>query len=198
MVTEFTYKHFCPKCEKSFKEEGRKEEAKCPECGCMTGARGFLIDEKDRYEDSMGRKVNHLSAYVLHDIYDYVIDRVKKPMRKAIVMLANRLPFQVTRRNATLPNTHRILDAEEWLFSNLKHNKTSELYMIGKERADMFHAIFKIVAYEIEHDPWIRFLVSQVFKYLVKSGWEYDERWDIHHKYWNNPEGGHANSATNN
>jgi hypothetical protein len=184
MTTELVYEYYCPRCEDKFEQDGRREEAPCPTCGTLSGARGFLIDGKGRYEDSMGRKVNSLTSYVLRDRHDFVIDFIKSPLRKHIIRIANRLPFGVTKDNASLPNTYRILDTGEWFFSQLKRNKNTELYMIGKERADMFRAIFKLVAFVIEHDPWMRFIANRVFWHLIEIGWDFDTNPQIHHKYW--------------
>ena len=104
------------------------------------------------------RKVKPLSHTMLRDMREYVIDKVKKPIKKAITILANRYP-EPTRENTLNPNTHILLDIEDKFF---QHET-----LLG--RREMFRAIFKIFIAEYEHDPYYRSRINWVIEELVEA-----------------------------
>ena len=104
------------------------------------------------------RKVKPLSHIMLRDLRGYVIDKVKKPIKKAITILANRYP-QPTKENTLNPNTHILLDIQDRFF---QHETLPE-------RKEMFRAIFKLFIAEYEHDPYYRSRINWVIEELVEA-----------------------------
>ncbi|KKL20728.1 hypothetical protein LCGC14_2452550, partial [marine sediment metagenome] len=77
---------------------------------------------------------------------DYIIDQVKKPLMKAIIVLANRYP-EPTRENCINSNSHILLDIQDEFLTYEDH----------KGRRDLFKAIFRILIGEYEHDPYYHY-----------------------------------------
>lgn len=91
----------------------------------------------------------------------YVIDKVKKPLKKAITALVKRYP-EPTRENCLHPNTHRLFDIRDKFFE----------YEDNPGRKTLFEAAFKILIAEYEHDPYYRWRFDWMLEEMWKSGWE--------------------------
>lgn len=91
----------------------------------------------------------------------YVMDKVKKPLMKAITILAKRYP-EPTRENTKAPNTKRLFDIRDKFFE----------YEDNKGRKPLFEAIWKIFIAEYEHDPYYRYRIDWALEEIAKSGWE--------------------------
>lgn len=115
----------------------------------------------------------------------YVIDKVKKPLMKAIiefskcgswlgmlialiqiVRTAKRYP-EPTRGNCRDPNVHRLLDIEDEFFEREDN----------PSRKDLFKALFRIFIAEYAHDPYYKFRVDWLKERLCKSNWEQPSSW---------------------
>ena len=108
-------------------------------------------------------KENTIRNDILQNRRGYFIDKVKAPLVKALIILANRYP-EPTKKNTQKHNTHVMLDI--W----------DEFFKYNEVKNDMFHAIKKVVADEYEHDDvyetrmtW--FLEKLVEKYLSGEWW---------------------------
>ena len=94
----------------------------------------------------------------------YVIEKVKKPLRLALVAIAKRYP-EPTKENCTHPNTQILFD----LWEKFKeHDRTSPA------RAAMFDAVFKIFICEYEHDPYYRSRFDWCLEFIKKTNWKKD------------------------
>ncbi len=104
------------------------------------------------------RKVKPLSHVMLRgNMREYVISKVKKPLMKAIVSLANRVP-EPTRDNCLNPNCFLLFDIEDKFFG-LEDNSG---------RKALFRAIFRIFIAEYEHDPYYRARINWFFEEIVE------------------------------
>lgn len=74
---------------------------------------------------------------------EYVIDKVKAPLYKAIILAAKLLPAKPTKENCHWRNTHIVMD----IFDRFLEDFTWE------NRKDLFKAARDILVSEIEHDP---------------------------------------------
>ena len=90
-----------------------------------------------------------------------MIDKIKKPLMKAITILATRYP-EPTRDHTFVPNTHRLLDIQDKFF-NHENNP-------GRDA--LFRAIWRVFIVEYEHDPYYRHRIDWVIEEIEKSGWE--------------------------
>lgn len=97
------------------------------------------------------------------DIRKYVIDKINKPLLKAIIILANRLP-PVTRDNCHIPNTQILFDIWD-IFREC-----------NRIRTDLVDAAFKILIYKHEVDPVYRFFLNMFLILAYKSNWDYSEK----------------------
>ncbi len=99
------------------------------------------------------------------DLRGYIIKRVKAPLMKVIVMVANRLP-PITRENTRFKNTHTLMGIFD-KFLELENNP-------GRE--DMFRAAFKLFLMEIEHDIYYRdrfnWFLEEIVKAILRGDWE--------------------------
>lgn len=91
----------------------------------------------------------------------YVMDKVKKPLMKAIVTLAQRYP-DPTRENCIQSNSHILFDIRDKFFE----------YERNDGRKPLFEAIFKLLIAEYEHDPYYRFRLDWVLEQIEKSDWK--------------------------
>lgn len=89
--------------------------------------------------------VQNLRTIMLKDKRQYIIDKVKAPLMKALIILARRYP-QPTKENTSHPNTHALIDV---------FNKFFEMEG-NADRIDLFMALGKVVVAEHEHDPFYR------------------------------------------
>jgi hypothetical protein len=98
----------------------------------------------------------------------FVIDVVKAPLEKAIIMAAWLIEHKVgrvTKETCVRKETHFILDLEQ------KFNK----HYINEGRKKLMHALFILLAFEIEHDShyrWIgQWLILAIIKGMAASEW---------------------------
>ena len=91
----------------------------------------------------------------------YITDKVKTPLMKAIIALANKYP-EPTRENCIQPNVHRLFDIWD-KFLEYEHNT-------GREA--LFAAAFKLLIAEYEHDPYYRFRFDWMLEEIEKSNWK--------------------------
>ena len=104
------------------------------------------------------RKVRLLSHQMLRgEMRGYIIDKVKKPLMKAITVLANRYP-EPTRDNCINPNSLLLLDIQDKFFE----------YETNFGRIGLFKAIFRIFIGEYEHDPYYRARINWFFEEIVE------------------------------
>ena len=99
------------------------------------------------------------------ELREYVIKRVKDPLRRVLVMVANRIP-EITKDNTRFKNTHTLIDIFD-KFLELQHDDG---------RKDMFRAAFKIFLMEIEHDVYYRdrfgWFVEELIKAVLRGDFE--------------------------
>lgn len=87
-----------------------------------------------------------------------MIDKIKKPLKKAIAILAMRYP-EPTKEHTLLPNTHLLIDIRDKFF---EHQVSNEM---------LFRAIWRMFIVEYEHDPYYRYRIDWVIEEICKSGW---------------------------
>lgn len=99
---------------------------------------------------------------------NYIIRKVKAPLRKAIVLAAKRLP-KPTRENTYYHNTHVLMDIFDRFFERYYH----------RPNMDMMHAARDILLAEIEHDPHYRWILNWFVRELAdevnKGNWKSNE-----------------------
>ncbi len=104
------------------------------------------------------RRVTPLSHIMLRgNMREYIIDKAKKPLMRAIVVLANRYP-EPTRDNCLNPNSHLLLDIQDKFLE----------YETNSGRIELFKAIFRIFIGEYEHDPYYRSRINWFFEEIVE------------------------------
>ena len=79
------------------------------------------------------------------EMRDFVINRVKAPLEKAIILAASLIP-EPRIENTYLPNTHRLM----------AYRDTFLKYETNQSKRKLFEASWKILIFEIEHDPYYR------------------------------------------
>lgn len=87
----------------------------------------------------------------------YIIDKVKKPLMKAIIILSKRYP-EPTRENCLNPNSHLLLDIQDEFLE----------YEANSGRRELFKALFRIVIGEYEHDPYYRSRMNWIIEEIVE------------------------------
>lgn len=95
----------------------------------------------------------------------YVIEKVKAPMLKAICILAKRYP-EPTRENCINPNTQRLLDIRDKFFKCERN--------LGRDA--LFRAIWQMFIVEYEHDPYYRQRINRVKRWMDESDWDDSEQ----------------------
>ena len=95
---------------------------------------------------------------------DFVINQVKKPLMKVIILTANRLRKvkEPTRDNCVFANTHILFDIRD-KFRELENNKNRE---------EMFEAAFTLLIAEYEHDPYYRWRFDWLIEEINAQGWK--------------------------
>lgn len=106
----------------------------------------------------------------------YVIDKIKKPLMKAIVTLAQRYP-DPTRENCRQVNSHILFDIRDKFFE----------YEGNLSRKALFDALFKLFIAEYEHDPYYRYRLDWMLEQVMGSDWQ--PRKIRNEQFWNEPEG---------
>ncbi|KKN72892.1 hypothetical protein LCGC14_0405960 [marine sediment metagenome] len=101
-----------------------------------------------------------VSWWMLFHKRQYVIDKIKKPLMKAIVTLAMRYP-EATKDHTLLPKTHILIDIQNKFFE----------YENNKGRDALFRAMWRMFIIEYEHDGYYRDRIDWVIEEIVKSGW---------------------------
>jgi hypothetical protein len=100
----------------------------------------------------------------------YVIDKIKKPLMKALVILAKRYPYP-TKENTLFPNTHVLIDLRDEFLSHCQN----------PPRKTLFEAIWRVFICEYEHDPYYHFRIDWVIDKIRESKtWKENPR-----KTWN-------------
>jgi len=103
-----------------------------------------------------------LSHWILmQPMRQYVIDKIKAPMLKAIVALASKYP-KPTRENVVKINTLTLLDIRDKFFE----------YEDNPGRKALFEAIWQIFIVEYEHDIYYRHRIDWVLEEITKSDWK--------------------------
>jgi len=91
----------------------------------------------------------------------FVIDKVKAPLRKVLILVANRLP-EITKENTLHPNTHILIDLKDKFLE----------YETNPERKEMLKAGWKMFIAEYEHDPFYRYRFDWLIEEIVNSDWK--------------------------
>jgi hypothetical protein len=102
------------------------------------------------------------------------MEKIKKPMLKAIMILAGRYP-EPTRENTIHHNTRILLDIQDKFFKYennpyIAKPKSGGAPFLGRE--DLFRAAFKILIVEYEHDPYYQYRFDWILEEINKSDWE--------------------------
>lgn len=92
----------------------------------------------------------------------FVIDVVKAPLQAAIVH-ANRLlngkVGEPTKENTLHPHAHLLIDLRDWFMANEDNC----------DKEEMFRAVWNILIYEVEHDPYYGFRFNRILAKLVEK-----------------------------
>ncbi len=113
----------------------------------------------------------------------YVINKIKAPLMKVLIMVASRLP-EVTKENTTYEGTHVLMDICDKFFS------------YTSTREPMFRAAFKILLAEVEHDIFYRdvlhLFIEEIIKAILAGKWPARRDEEPMSYYWSNktPKGG--------
>ena len=125
-----------------------------------------------------------LSSWMLtFPFRDYVINKIKAPLMKVLIMVAGRLP-EVTKENTTYDGTHVLMDIFDKFFT------------YTNTREQMFRAAFKIFLAEIEHDIFYRdalqIFIEEIIKKILAGKWPARRDEEPMPYYWSNktPKGG--------
>lgn len=89
------------------------------------------------------------------------IIKQKGIFQKAIIAYASSLP-EPTKERTRLPNTHILIDTEEWFFN----------HYTNKGRKALLKAFWKIVIVENEHDGDMSDLLNAVLGKIKESDWK--------------------------
>lgn len=118
----------------------------------------------EQFNNSKKRKGGQWNPYI-HKVLrgamrGYIINKVKKPLMKAIITLANKYP-EPTRENCLHPNTHILFDIRDKFFE-LENNSG---------RKALFEAIWRMFIAEYEHDGYYRFRSNWIYEEMNKRNW---------------------------
>ena len=91
--------------------------------------------------------------------YDYVVEKVKKPFMKAIILLSRRFA-EPTHENCTQPNSHILLDIKENISNSMRMDEI---------RTKMILAIFRVLIDVYDHDPVYRYIINRLVRMLVSA-----------------------------
>lgn len=92
---------------------------------------------------------------------EYVIKKIKDPLRKFIIFIAKRLP-EPNEGNITHPNSQRLLTIRDKFFK----------YDNNDSRRELYKAAWKILICEYEHDPVYRYHFDNLITEIANSGWQ--------------------------
>jgi len=90
----------------------------------------------------------------------YVIDKIKKPIMKALTILANRYP-EPTKENCMVLNTRKLIDIRDKFFE----------YEDNPDRDALFRAIWKLFIIEYEHDRYYQYRINWVLEQIMECDW---------------------------
>ena len=88
-------------------------------------------------------------------------DKVKIPLRKAILFFASKYPTP-TRENLFSPNSHLLLDIRDEFMSH-ENNAT---------RGPMLEAMFNIFIAEYDHDIYYRRRIDYIIEQIIARDWK--------------------------
>lgn len=91
----------------------------------------------------------------------YFMEKVNKPLEKAIVILGNRYP-EPTKLSCIYPNSHRLLDIRDKFFE----------YENNRLKRALFSVLFKILIVKYEHSPYYSGRFDWFIEEINKSGWK--------------------------
>ena len=94
--------------------------------------------------------------WILSHQRQYVIDKIKAPLLKAITILASRYP-EPAKEYTSAKNTHNLLDIQKEFFD---HEDNA-----GRDA--LFRAIWRIFIIEYEHDTYYRNRIDWVIEKIV-------------------------------
>ncbi len=111
-----------------------------------------------------------LSFIMLHAPFrEYIINKVKAPLMKALIMAAKQLP-KATKDNTYYHNTHVLMDIFDRFFE----------HFYNPNRLPMMKAARDILLAEIEHDihyAWIlNWFAEQVTEEIKKGNWQLNDK----------------------
>ena len=102
-----------------------------------------------------------LKHQVNSDMRDYIIEKVNRPLLKAIVILAGRYP-EPTHENVLHPNSHILIDTRDEFFKCWDTRRSKPLY----------EALWRVLTVKYEHSPNYRYMLDWVFMMKEKSNWK--------------------------
>jgi len=109
--------------------------------------------------------VANVKEFMLKERRQYVIEKVKAPIMKALIVLANRLP-EPTMQNTFHPNTHVWLSIWDKFFE-MEDNPNRE---------SLFKAISRVQIAETEHDIYYRDRMNVLLELwldeVLKGNWK--------------------------
>ena len=117
--------------------------------------------EKTLQDRVVGGNPNLVSHKIKHIILNnpfrrYFVNKVKAPLLKAIISLANKYP-EPTKDNTDSLIAHTLID----IFGEFhKHNRV---------RRDLFHAVGKVIPSEVEHDSVYAHLFQIFLEYVIEA-----------------------------
>ena len=126
----------------------------------------MLDSIKEQAEDMRSRvdipeeQARLLSHTMLFSMRQFVIDKIKLPLMKVIILVAKRLP-EVNRDNVAQKNTHILLDIQDKFFQ----------YEDNPCREELLRSALKIFIAEYEHDPYYRYRFDWLIEEINKRGW---------------------------
>ena len=111
---------------------------------------------------------------MLHHQRQFIIDKVKAPLLKAIITLARRYP-EPTKENLIFRNSHIRLEIKDYFFKHFNNDG----------RKLLLEAAFRILIDECEHDGFYEFIHDTYIVELLKRGWQPTQRGFPMYRYWN-------------
>ena len=91
----------------------------------------------------------------------FFIDRVKGPLLRIIIRLANLYP-EATMENTERKNTHILIDIRDRFLRYESNGHTN----------DLFRALWRLFIAEYDHDPYYRQRIDRVLEMIGGSDWE--------------------------
>ena len=103
----------------------------------------------------------------------FIVEKVKAPLYKAITTLAMRYP-EPTKENTVFPNTRIRLEVRDEFFKHFNNDG----------RKPLLEAAFRILICECEHDGAYEFIHDWYITELLKRGWKPTKRGFPMWRYW--------------